>query len=532
MASEFILRGPDQVDSIPDISLGRHLYQSLVNHGSRVAMVDAVTGEARTFTDILTKSLSIAECLHVRGVTAGDTIGICSENSLDFVLPVLATYYIGAVCAPLNPSYTTRELLHSVKISKPRIIFCSEIVQERMDQVARGAGFVKEIVTFGLPFSHKQTPFVSFLQNKTSSFQPLDVNDKDHTAAIMCSSGTTGLPKGVMLTQENILSVLRTSKHPKFNIDISEAVILFLLPMFHAYAFMSQLIFISKGTKSIIMRKFEEELFLRSIQNYKVTYMFLVPSIVVFLAKAKIVDKYDFSSLRAIKCGAAPLSEEIEMLVRERLGLESISQGYGLTETTLSVTGTPITGNKTGSVGVLLPEVQCKVVDLETGRNVGPNQRGELCFKGAPIMKGYHGDSQATSASFDSDGFLHTGDVGYYDEDGFFYIVDRVKELIKYKGYQVPPAELEAILLTHPAVKDAGVTGVPDEEAGELPLAFIVKQPEAFVTEGELITYVAGQVSPQKRLRGGVVFVQSIPRTHSGKILRRKLKLMLKKSKL
>jgi len=397
-----------------------------------------------------------------------------------------------------------------------------------MDQVAREVGFVKEIVTFGLPFSYKQTPFVNFLQHKSSSFQPLDVNDKGDTAAIMCSSGTTGMPKGVVLTQENILSILRTSRHPTFTLEISDAVVLSLLPMFHAYAFMVQLIMISRGTKFVIMRKFEEELFLRSIQNYKVSFLFLVPFLAVFLAKAKIVDKYDLSSLRTIKCGAASLSEEIEMLVKERLRLDSITQGYGLTETTLSVTGSPVSGNKTGSVGVLQPEVQGKVVDLETGRNVGPNQRGELCFKGPPIMKGYHGDLQATSASLDADGFLHTGDVGYYDEDGFFYIVDRVKELIKYKGYQVPPAELEAILLTHPAVKDAGVTGVPDEEAGELPLAFVMKQPEANVTEGELITYVAGQVSPQKRLRGGVVFVQSIPRTDSGKLLRRKLKLMLK----
>lgn len=167
-------------------------------------------------------------------------------------------------------------------------------------------------------------------------------------------------------------------------------------------------------------------------------------------------------------------------------------------------------------------------MDLETGKNVGPNERGELCVKGPQVMKGYCGDPQATTASFDSDGFLHTGDVGYYDEDGFFYIVDRVKELIKYKGYQVPPAELEAVLLTHPAVKDAGVIGVPDEAAGELPLAFVVKQPKASVTKEELITYVAGQVSPQKRLHGGLIFVESIPRTHSGKILRRDLKILLK----
>ncbi|GFG35622.1 hypothetical protein Cfor_02545, partial [Coptotermes formosanus] len=528
MASQFIVSGPGLV-ATPDISLGRYLYQSLVKHGNRVAAVDAGTGETRTFSDILTKSLSVAECLLLRGIRTGDVIGICSENSLDFVLPVLASSYIGAVCAPLNPSSTTRELLHNVNISKPCIIFCSERVLECMDEVVRQARFVKEIVTFGLPLSHKQTPFVSFLQDKSCTFQPLDVNYKNRTAAIMCSSGTTGLPKGVMLTQENILCTLQYSLNSRLNDVLSGEVILLVLPFFHSYGFVAQLFAINAGTKAVVMHKFEEELFLRSIQNHKVTYLTLVPPLVVFLAKAKVVDEYDLSSVRVIKCGAAPLSEEMETLVRKRLvGLESVTQGYGLTETTLSVTYSPPSGSKRGSVGMLIPGMQCKVVDIETGRNLGPNERGELCFKGPQIMKGYSGDPQATRASFDSDGFLHTGDVGYYDEDGFFYIVDRVKELIKYKGYQVPPAELEAVLLTHPAVKDAGVTGVPDEAAGELPLAFVVKQPEANVTKEELITYVAGQVSPQKKLRGGLIFVESIPRTHSGKILRRNLKIMLK----
>lgn len=515
--------------TIPNISLGRYLYQSLVSHGNAVAMEDAVTGETRTFSDILTRSLSVAECLRVRGVAVGDVVAICSENNLDFIIPVLATYYIGAICAPLNPSYTTCEMLHVINISKPRIIFCSEKALAHVDEVSRQVGFLKEIVTFGLPMSHKHTPFVTFLRDKSCSFQPLDVHDMNLVAVILYSSGTTGLPKGVMLTQKNVVALLEYILDRDDKLVDDREVTLGLMPLFHAYGFMFQLLLITAGSKVVIMDRFEEHIFLRSIQNHKIKRLFLVPPLVVFLAKAAIVDKYDLSSVEHIYSGAAPLSEEIETLVKKRLGIDSVSQGYGLTETTLMVIGPPESGiEKKGSVGTLRPGVKCKVVDLETGRTLGPYKKGELRFTGPFIMKGYYGNPQATAASFDSDGFLCTGDVGYYDEDGFFYIVDRAKELIKYKAYQVPPAELEAVLLTHPAVKDAGVIGVPDEAAGELPLAFIVKLPGATVTKEEIIKYVADHVSRHKRLHGGVLFVESIPKTPSGKILRRELRVMLK----
>ncbi|PNF29545.1 Luciferin 4-monooxygenase [Cryptotermes secundus] len=528
MASQHILSGPEISITVPDISVGRYLYQSLVRHGNAVAMVDAVTGETRTFSDILTRSLSVAECLRVRGVAIGDVVAICSENSLDFIVPVLATYYIGAICAPMNPNYTAHEMLHVINISKPRIIFCSGKALACVDEVSRHVGFLKEIVTFGLPMSHKHTPFVTFLRDKSCSFQPLDEHDMNLVAAILCSSGTTGLPKGVMLSQKNIISLLEYVSEPSINFIDNREVTLGLTPMFHAYGFMFMLLLATAGSKVVVMDRFEEHIFLRSIQNHKIKHLFLVPPLVVFLAKAEIVDKYDLSSVQRIYSGAAPLSEEIETLVKKRLGVDLVIQAYGLTETTLAVIGPTENENKKGTAGTLRPGVTCKVVDLETGRTLGPHKTGELRFKGPFIMKGYYGDPQATAASFDSDGFLLTGDVGYYDEDGFFYIVDRAKELIKYKGYQVPPAELEAVLLTHPAVKDAGVVGIPDEAAGELPLAFIVKQPGATLTKEEIIKYVADHVSPQKRLRGGVLFVESIPKTSSGKILRRELRIMLK----
>lgn len=212
----------------------------------------------------------------------------------------------------------------------------------------------------------------------------------------------------------------------------------------------------------------------------------------VFLAKSSSIAKYDLSSLHTVIAGAAPLSKKIEMSVKERIGVKTVRQGYGMTECTYIFTCQNDHYHTNGSVGVLAKGIHARVVDVESGECLGPNETGELHFKGRNVMKGYIGNAQATSATVDGDGWLHTGDIGYYDENGEFYIVDRIKELIKYKAFQVAPAELEALLLTNPKIQDAGVVGVPHEEAGEAAFAFVVKQPNAQITENEVIQYVAG----------------------------------------
>lgn len=228
------------------------------------------------------------------------------------------------------------------------------------------------------------------------------------------------------------------------------------------------------------------------LKTHKITNAFLVPPIMVFLAKSSIISEYDLSSLHSVICGAAPLSKKIEMTVKERIGVKTVRQGYGMTECTYIFTCQNDHDHTNGSVGTLVKGVHARVVDVESGKCLGPHETGELHFKGQNNMKGYIGNAQATSATIDADGWLHTGDIGYYDENGEFYIVDRIKELIKYKAFQVAPAELEALLLTNPKIQDAGVVGVPDEEAGEAAFAFVVKQPSAQITESEVIQYVAG----------------------------------------
>jgi 4-coumarate--CoA ligase len=255
------------------------------------------------------------------------------------------------------------------------------------------------------------------------------------------------------------------------------------------------------------------------------------PPIVVFLAKTPLFKKYDLSNLKLIMCGAAPLTQETEDQVKERFNNEIIVlQGYGQTEATLGVLYGNVATAKPGSVGELVRGTYGKVVD-KNGKSLGPNKVGELWFKGPFIMKGYVGNSKATAETIDKNGWLHTGDLGYYDDDLQFFIVDRLKELIKYKGFQVAPAELEGLLLSHPKVKDAGVIGIPNQAAGELPMAFIVKQDGAEITEQEIKDFVAKNASNAKWLRGGVKFTDDIPKNPSGKILRRELRDLYKSTK-
>ena len=264
-------------------------------------------------------------------------------------------------------------------------------------------------------------------------------------------------------------------------------------------------------------------------KKYKVNILILSPPIMVFLSKSPLVSQFDLSCVKVIRSGGAPLGKELRNSVKKRLNISIVQQSYGMTEC-VSISGQTIGNEKPGSVGVLRPGTFGQVICLESGKSLGPYKHGELIFKSDAVMKGYINNEAATQQTIDADGWLHTGDIGYYDSDGEFFVVDRLKELIKYKGFQVPPAEIEDILLQHPKVADAAVVGVPDARTGEKALAVIVKQ--GAVSEKEIVDYVAKLVSPPKRLHGGVIFVPIIPKNAGGKILRKDLRSFVNKSKL
>lgn len=280
---------------------------------------------------------------------------------------------------------------------------------------------------------------------------------------------------------------------------------------------------LASGATIISLPRFDLAQFLQTIQDRHVSVCYVAPPILLALAKQPLVDEYDLSSLRVILCAAAPLGKELQEAASARLGC-TVIQAWGMTETSPLATIRPLepSQQKAGSVGVCASNTEGKIVDITTGDELGPEQEGELCVSGPQIMKGYLNNPAATANMLEVDGWLHTGDIGLFDADGYLFIMDRLKELIKYKGMQVAPAELEALLLTHPAVADAAVIPRADDEAGEIPKACIVLKPGAQATSEELIVYVAERVAPHKKIRH-IEFVAQIPKSASGKILRRVL---------
>ncbi|KAH8271443.1 hypothetical protein KR018_010792 [Drosophila ironensis] len=516
-------------------SLGQFVLDKYKSFGDQTVLVDAVNGVEYTASFMHKSIVRLAYILQKLGVKQNDVVGLSSENSLDFALAIFAGFAVGATVAPLNVTYSDREVDHAINLSKPKIIFASKITLDRVAKVASRNKFVKGIISFSGNsknfkniYSLRELMDNDKFKTKPDFLSPV-ANKNEDVSLIVCSSGTTGLPKGVQLTQMNLLATLDSQIQPTM-IPMEEVTLLTVIPWFHAFGCLTLITTACMGARLVYLPKFEENLFLSAIEKYRVMMAFMVPPLMVFLAKHPIVDKYDLSSLMVLLCGAAPLSRETEDQIKERIGVPFIRQGYGLSESTLSVLVQNDDFCKPGSVGVLKVGIYAKVIDPDTGKLLGANERGELCFKGDGIMKGYIGDTKSTQTAI-QDGWLHTGDIGYYDDDFEFFIVDRIKELIKYKGFQVPPAEIEALLLSHDKIKDAAVIGKPDEAAGELPLAFVVKQANVQLTENDVIQFVNDHASPAKRLRGGVIFVDEIPKNPSGKILRRILRNMLKKPK-
>ncbi|OAD56938.1 Luciferin 4-monooxygenase [Eufriesea mexicana] len=495
MHEKNILHGPLPIVEFKNVSLGQLILNQLSIHGFWVAQINAHTGKTQTFKEILDISRKLAIALNKEGLKKNDRIAICSENNLEYYLVVCAAFYLGVTVCPLNPLYTERELKHALNISKPKYLFVSTFGAKNICNSAPQLWLPKLIML--TESTNNKFPSINSLTSNiiiSDNFCACPINSNDHVAAISCSSGTTGLPKGVMLTDKNFLSVVTNLATASPNILNTNTTSLALLPFFHVYSFSVMLAGLIFGNKSIILPRFDEKLFLHAIEKYRIEHITVVPPLMVFLAKHPIVDEYNLSSIKEIWCGAAPLSEEIAKMVAKRLNVSTIKQGYGLTETTLAVINSPDNNTKYKSVGTLVPGISViPINEDESSKPLGPNNIGQLCFKGNLIMKGYCNNEQATAATIDKDGWLHSGDVGYYDEQGYFYIVDRLKELIKYKGFQVPPAELEAILLTCPEIKDAAVIGLPHEEAGELPTAFIVKQEGSNLTAENVINFVNGK---------------------------------------
>uniref|UniRef100_A0A6P7H3I2 4-coumarate--CoA ligase 1 n=1 Tax=Diabrotica virgifera virgifera TaxID=50390 RepID=A0A6P7H3I2_DIAVI len=527
-----IVVGPE-LERIIDTSLGELLLLVLKTFEDNVIQVDGETGEELPANLLLKRSIRLSKWLTSQGIKVGDNISINSENRLEFCIVPVGTLLSGATFAPLNPDYTPLELKHVLSLSKPKFIFCSNKTIDKMVSVLPEHPYIQKLILFGNEACKYQNVirYADIVRGVESEeldddFHSVPLDPVDSVATILCSSGTTGLPKGVMCTHDNMTAYVDISRaimgDMVENDDPSDAM-MGLIPFFHSFGFMLMFLNLLRGKCMVVLGRFKPKIFLESVVKYKVARMIVPPPVLLFLLKSPMTQNYDLSCIKEMRSGAAPMGKDMEKELKERFNVKHVSQAYGMTETTLGVLVSPHGKGKIGSCGKIVPGMMAKVID-DNGVPLPAYGEGEVCFKGPLIMKGYIGDPKSTHSTIDKDGWLHTGDVAYYDSDGYFFIVDRIKELIKYKAFQVAPAELEALLLTNSAIQDAAVIGLPNEEAGELPMAFIVKKVGKDITEREVEKFIEDNVSPQKRLRGGVIFLNEIPRNPSGKILRRVLR--------
>ena len=493
--------------------------------GDAPALVDGVDGTTLTYDQLDRFHRRIAAGLAEAGVRKGDVLALHSPNTIAFPTAFYAATRAGASVTTVHPLATAEEFAVQLRDSAANWIVTVSPLLETAREAAERAGGVREIfVCDTAPPGHRS---VIDMLGSTAPEPEIDIDPTEDVAVLPYSSGTTGIPKGVMLTHRSIATNL-AQLAPTIDMGPGDRI-LAVLPFFHIYGLTALMNMpLKRGAAVVVLPRFDLDTFLQAIEKYRITGLFVAPPIVLALAKHPAVERYDLSSLEYVLSSAAPLDAALATACSARLGLPPVGQAYGMTELSPGTHIVPLDDMGTappGTVGRLLPSTEMRILSLDDpDRDADDGEAGEIVIRGPQVMKGYLGNPGATAAMIDEDGWLHTGDVGHVDADGWLFVVDRVKELIKYKGFQVAPAELEALLLTHPGIADAAVIGAYNADNNEVPHAYVVRQPSATdLSEGEVLMYVAERVAPYKRVRH-VTFIDGVPRAASGKILRRELR--------
>jgi acyl-CoA synthetase (AMP-forming)/AMP-acid ligase II len=511
-----IIRSPHPPVPISGLRVTEFVLAHAAQLGSKPAIVDGVTGRAVSYRELATLVASAAAGLARRGVRRGDVVALVSPNCPEYAIAFHAAVLAGAAVSTVNPLVPAPELTRQLSHSGARWLISSAAIFEQTGRQAASAAGLGPDSGFVFGEAPGAAPFASVMATRPAA--PSGHTNPDDLAYLPYSSGTTGLPKGVMITHRNLVANLCQIRavHKIRRQD----VVIAALPWFHIFGLQSCLnLALREGATIVTMPRFDLREFLRLVQQHEVTRANVVPPIVLAMAKQPAVDDYDTSTLRLITSGAAPLGADLAQACAQRLGCR-VNQAYGMTEIGMSHAMPDDADGSLECFGSALPGVDCRVIDCTTGLDVPPGAAGELLVRGPANMRGYLRNPEATAATVDADGFVHTGDIVVADRAGGFRLVDRLKEIIKYKGHQVAPAALEAVLLSHPAVADAAVIGWPDEEAGEIPQAFVIcREP---VSAGDLMTFVAARVAPHEKIRR-LEFISQIPKSASGKVLRREL---------
>jgi long-chain acyl-CoA synthetase len=511
---------------IPDIPYDHLLRQTAERFPDRPAII--FQNLTLTYREVVSLVNSTASGLLRLGLGKGDHLCVFIANCIEYPILFNAAATIGAVLCPINPVYKEGEVSYQLADSEAKAIVVQSVRLPLLQAVLREGTFphLRHIIVTEDRLSTEEPDTISFdaLLRESPPKRPAPIRiDGDDILALPYSSGTTGLPKGVMLTHRNLVS-----NHLQFLTAsrISEAdTVLIFLPLYHIYGILLTAGLLVAGATQVIMERFDLAQSLDLCERYGVTWFPAVPPILQALTTlpADVLDQ-KMKNVKYIMSAAAPLPQKVAQGIQDRLGVPII-QGYGLTESSPDSHLTPVDPqlSRTGSVGLPVHNTEQKVVDQETGeRELPSGEDGEIIIRGPQVMRGYWKAPEETARAL-RNGWLYTGDIGHVDTDGYLYIVDRKKEMIKYKGFSVAPAELEAVLLEHPAVLDAAVIGVSDDKAGELPKGFVVLRPEQTITAEELILFANEKVAGYKKLHT-IEFIEVLPRVPSGKILRRVLK--------
>jgi 4-coumarate--CoA ligase len=519
--AEKILRGPQLKSPVLNQSMGELFFYNGDKHAGKLCQVDAIEDTTETFASVKLRSTRVAIDLQKRGITSSDVIAFCAGNTLDTVIPILATMYLGAKVANLEPSLSIRQTQHLIGLVSPKIIFVEEGSVSLIENSLNQAKVESEIIVYGKSTKYSTLSELTRPKQNEDDFRPAKVH-LDDVILLLFSSGTTGLPKAIAHTHKSFMYIGCCLR----DYDVGNSV-------FHATSFYwitanFMLIFgFIKGACRVFARSLEPEPTFRAIEKYKVDTMFLAPILSNKLTSFANSKNFDTSSLRLIHCGGSAMNLTQYQNLVDTFPHTKVCGIYGLTEIGVTSVFHPETDKdmipvKPTSCGKPFYTMKIKIVDVDTEEALGANQKGEIRILSPCLFKGYHnGDS---SGLCDKDGFLKCGDLGYYDEDGCLYVVERLKEMFKYQSWHIVPTAIEAVLVEHPAVKEAVVFGVPWGDDGEAPAACVVLESGTNTTAQEIEEFVAKKVSDRERLRGGVVFVTSLLKTPTGKFMRKEIR--------
>ncbi|MEV3857420.1 4-coumarate--CoA ligase family protein [Streptomyces sp. NPDC050095] len=491
--------------------------------GDAPALVDGVAGTTLSYVQLDQFHRKVAAGLAEAGVRKGDVVALHSPNTIAYPVAFYGATRAGASVTTVHPLATPEEFGKQLRDSAASWIVTVTPLLAAARAAAELAGGIREIFVCDPAGESGHRSLLDMLAT-TAPDPAVTIDPAEDVAALPYSSGTTGVPKGVMLTHRNIATNL-AQLEPLIPMGPGDRL-LAVLPFFHIYGLTALMNApLRQGATVVVLPRFDLDTFLAAIEKHRINALYVAPPIVLALAKHPAVEGYDLSSLRYVISAAAPLDAELAQACSRRLGLPPVGQAYGMTELSPGTHVVPLAAKNPppGAVGKLIASTQMRLLSLDDpAKDAAPGEPGEVLIRGPQVMKGYLGRPQATVEMIDRDGWVHTGDVGQVDDDGWLFVVDRVKELIKYKGFQVAPADLEALLLTHDGIADAAVIGVTDDDGNEIPKAFVVRT-DPDLSEADVMAYVAERVAPYKKVRR-VAFIDGVPRAASGKILRRQLR--------